>query len=148
LWGVFFVVVNYLNKNIKDTLDLARNNMINESNIDCVLILSNNLIESTQDFTDSLYINNEERDKILKLQNAVRDQVNLFLTKTNDEKQLTDNQIQYTRLFKATPILNSCEMLKQIVRKNIGLTFYCPFLPRPIREVLNSGILSVRLCAA
>ena len=94
---------------------MARNNMIKESNIDCLLHISNNLIESTQDFTDSLYINNDERDKILKLQNDIRDQINLFISKTNEEKLLTDNQIQFTRLFKSTPILNSCETLKLIV---------------------------------
>lgn len=96
---------------------MARNNMIKESNIDCLLNICNNLIDSTQDFTDSLYINNEERDKIIKLQNDIRDQINLFITRTNEEKSLTDNQIQYTRLFKATPILNSCDTLKLIVSK-------------------------------
>ena len=94
---------------------MARNKMIDESSIDCVLNAANSLIDSTQDFTDSLYINNEQRDRILKLQNDIRDQTNIFLTRTNDEKQLTDNQVHYTRLFKATPILNSCEALKQIV---------------------------------
>ena len=91
--------------------------MIKESNIDCLLNIANNLIDSTQDFTDSLFLNNEDRDEILKLQNDIRDQVNLFLSKNNDEKLLTDNQIQYTRLFKATPILNSCETLKNIVNR-------------------------------
>lgn len=95
--------------------------MINEANINCLFNAANNVIESTQDFTDSLYVNNEQRDQILKLQNDIKEQTNLFINKTNDEKLLSDNQVHYTRLFKAAPILSSCEMLKKIV----SYFFYC-----------------------
>ena len=53
--------------------------MITESSGDVVFNALNDLIESTQDFTDSLYINNDQRERIVRLQNEIREQTLNYL---------------------------------------------------------------------
>lgn len=113
-------------RNFEDKLDLARNNMItpNETLSDnSVINAMNELIESTQDFTDSLCIQNEQRERIIKFQNEIREQTNIFLKNENamfddsdsHQEQPLNNRNSYSRLFQTTIILNNCLTLKKLV---------------------------------
>lgn len=110
-------------RQFEDALDLANNDLLEKENVFMVNTL-NALIDSTQDFTDSLYINNDQREKILHLQNDIREQTlmalklkecqkNLDLSDSSDDKKndnSSDNQ------FKSAPILSDCEVLKQLLQ--------------------------------
>jgi hypothetical protein len=129
----------------KDALELAKNNMITESNGDLVFNALNDLIESTQDFTDSLYINNEQRDRIIRLQNEIREQTLNYLrddqnrsnesndlnatnasnidafsandtTTTTTNTTTTDNEYKFNRFFNCSSILNNCDVLKKLLQ--------------------------------
>jgi len=114
--------------------------MITESNGDLVFNALNDLIESTQDFTDSLYINNEQRDRIIRLQNEIREQTLNYLrddqNRSNESNDLnatnasnmdafsandtasttTDNEFKFNRFFNCSTILNNCDVLKKLLQ--------------------------------
>jgi hypothetical protein len=83
------------------------------SDTDCILNALNYMIDSTQDFTDSLYIRNDQRERLLRLQNEIKEQTNSFV---NSEEYSDDmNKVTYSRLFKLSPLMTSCETLKKNV---------------------------------
>lgn len=102
--------------------------MITESNGNLVLNALNALIDSTQDFTDSLYISNDQRERIIRLQNEIRDQTLLFLRDINNHEQSNSdsannnnsnsnsNTAKFNRLFNCTSMLNDCEVLKKLLQ--------------------------------
>jgi hypothetical protein len=125
-------------KNFEDAIELAKNNMIpSQTNENLVLNALNNLLDSTQDFTDSMYITNDQREKILKLQTELKEKTLLFLKEEQDinlsEEQQQRQQQQpelnnnnnfhlnrinrFNRLLvKSVPILNDCETLKKLLQ--------------------------------
>ena len=100
--------------------------MITESNGNLVLNALNALIDSTQEFTDSLYISNDQRERIIRLQNEIRDQTLLFLRDTNTQDQSNadssntnnsnTNSAKFNRLYNCTSMLNDCEVLKKLLQ--------------------------------
>ncbi len=86
----------------------------------------NRLFDSLQDYTFSMYINNEQRESIVKLQNEVRDQT---LTRLRSEESVTsiketdystiensnDPASQKSCSFKTASILASCAALKKLI---------------------------------
>ena len=133
------------------------------------------LIESTQDFTDSLYINNDQRERIIRLQNEIREQTLLYLkdehrlkqeqdqdsnnntsntnnntsnidetttttTKNESTQQQTasnSNGTRFTRLFKTSPILNDCEVLKKLLQSQTMQLANCLFRENQDATLLN-----------
>ena len=134
----------------KDALDLSRNNMLNMENGNMLILNALScLIDSTQDFTDSLYINNDQRERIIRLQNEIREQTLLYLKEEHRLKQQQQQQIQeqqtsnstngtrFTRLFKTSPILNDCEVLKKLLQSQTMQLANCLFRENQDATLLN-----------
>jgi hypothetical protein len=108
--------------------------MITESSGDVVFSALNDLIESTQDFTDSLYINNDQRERIVRLQNEIREQTLGYLRDdqnlSNESQDLNNNNIdnyctnastsdsdlKFNRIFNSSTLLNNCDVLKKLLQ--------------------------------
>ena len=116
--------------------------MITESNGDLVFIALSEFIDSTQDFTDSLFINNDQRERIIRLQNEIREQTLVYLKEENhqnEQNDLNNNNAQaasssignydrnyqqnsgssdsrFNRLFNSSSILNNCDVLKKLLQ--------------------------------
>lgn len=111
---------------------MVKNNLLMENENIYILTALNALIDSSQDFNDSLYINNEQRERILRLQNEIREQTIISLKNDQQIKQdqsITDNnnntkekKTQSTGVpspgsqFNAVPILSNCEVLKKLLQ--------------------------------
>jgi hypothetical protein len=100
--------------------------MISNSNGNLVLCALNNLIDSTQDFTDSLYVKNDQRERIIGLQNEIREKTLNYLrveeqdsnvNKLNNSGDDLASSSSSKNLFSnlCSPILNDCEILKKIL---------------------------------
>jgi hypothetical protein len=64
-----------------------------------ILNALNSLLDSTQDFTDCLYISNEQRERIIRLQNDIREQTLIYLkeeimTKQQEQQEIDSNNNQ------------------------------------------------------
>ncbi len=135
---------------------MAHNNLLLADGNMYVLNALNSLIDSTQDFTDSLFINNEQRERIIRLQNEIREKTLLYLkeeiqTKQNNEKnklESANNAIDdeecnsesnknMNRFFKATPILNDCEVLKKLLQTQTMQLTNCMFRENQDATLLN-----------
>jgi hypothetical protein len=106
-----------LSQKKKDIVDLVRNNMINETNNEAIANAANCMIDSTQDFTDSMYIGNEQRERVLNLSNEIKQHIDLLLNndETPNDSMNNNNKPDFSRLFKLSPLLGSCETLKKTV---------------------------------
>lgn len=153
----------FINSYVKDALDLVRNNLISETNGEnLVLSALNILIDSTQDFTDSLYINNDQRERIIRLQNEISEKTIFFLKDTTNQEQNSDQQDQYdqnlgacssslntdpnnnnltnkfnNKIFKCSPILNDCEVLKKLLQSQTMQLANCLFRENQDATLLN-----------
>jgi hypothetical protein len=163
----------------EDALDLSRNNMLNLENGNLyVLNALSTLIDSTQDFTDSLFINNDQRERILRLQNEIREKTLSYLkeehrlkqekeqdtdksntknkavddttavpnqnessttTNTSNQQAQTSSQtnIRFARIFKTSPILNDCEVLKKLLQSQTMQLANCLFRENQDATLLN-----------
>lgn len=107
--------------------------MIAESNGNLVLNTLNDLIESTQDFTDSLYINNDQRERIIRLQNEIREQTLFYLKEESNQSESRDlnnnasnfhiknnenvnSEMRFNRVFNCSSILKNCDVLKKLLQ--------------------------------
>lgn len=132
-------------RQFEDALDLSRNNMLNLENGNLLILNAlSTLIDSTQDFTDSLYINNDQRERILRLQNEIREQTLLYLKEEHklkeqeeDQTAQTSNNSRFTRLFKTSPILNDCEVLKKLLQTQTMQLANCLFRENQDATLLN-----------
>lgn len=80
-------------RQFEDVLDLISNHLLMENESIYLINALNGLIESTQDFTDSLYINNEQRERIIRIQNEIRERT--LITLRNDmEKKVDENNVE------------------------------------------------------
>jgi len=83
-----------------------------------ILSALNCLLDSVQDFTDSMYVNKEQRERVLKQQSEVREQT-LASLKPEETTIVPDTSENLTGQkpdqFKAAPILTSCEALKKLL---------------------------------
>lgn len=121
-------------RQFEDALELAKNNMVNESNENLVLNALNLFIDSSQDFTDSPQVNNEQRERIIRLQNEIRDKTVQFV---HEEESINQSEQQEARLLggssqqnfhlnriarhnrllvKSVPILNDCDLFKKLLQ--------------------------------
>ena len=144
---------------------MSRNNLLINLDTGNMLILNalSCLIDSTQDFTDSLYINNDQRERIIRLQNEIREQTLLYLKEEHRLKQeaaataaataaavaeqdqqttsvsANDQQTstRFTRLFKTSPILNDCEVLKKLLQSQTMQLANCLFRENQDATLLN-----------
>lgn len=93
--------------------------MISNENI--LNSLLSELLESTLDFIDSTQISNEQRDKIIKLRNDIKEETSQLIKQLNDPHESTALNDNYQRnnnnskIFQITTILNTCNSLKIIV---------------------------------
>ena len=120
---------------VKDALDLAHHNLLMENGSLFVLNALNSLVDSTQDFTDSLYVNNEQRERIIRLQNEIREHTLVFMKDEIQTKQQQQQQHEgeptpadgehqaevsgkpnERTQFKVAPILNDCDVLKKLLQ--------------------------------
>jgi HPt (histidine-containing phosphotransfer) domain-containing protein len=103
---------------------MIRNNMISNdinNNENTLNNLLNELLDSTLDFIDSIQLNNEQRDKIIKLKDDIREETNLLIKQLNESQESIDfindyhKNNQNSKIFQITTILNSCNSLKILV---------------------------------
>ena len=106
------------------------------SNENLVLNTMELLVDSTQDFTDSAYTGNEQRERIVRLQNEIRDKTRLFVAEEEEINRAEQNEqtllesttaaassnihlnriARYNRLLvRSTPVLNDCEVLRKLL---------------------------------
>ena len=89
--------------------------MIAEASGDLVLNSLNDLIESTQDFTDSLYVSNDQRERITRLQNEIRDQTLSYLKEETTHHDINNNSPDLNKSV-TSRILNNCDVLKKLLQ--------------------------------
>ncbi|CAF0889569.1 unnamed protein product, partial [Brachionus calyciflorus] len=98
-------------RQFEDSLELCTNNMLNEKNDQNVLFESlNKLIESTQDFTESLNVT--QREQILNQQNEIR-QKTLESIRPN-----TQNILKECDILKKILIIETLQLTNELFKKN------------------------------
>jgi len=119
----------------EDTLDLVKHDLIAESNDHALASTLTTLIDSTQDFTDSLYINNEQRERIMRLKNEITEKTQCFMrnnnvrcgligaecdannnNNNNNTSKSPSNQPNQRTFISCKSILDDCEILKKILQ--------------------------------
>ncbi len=111
----FFIDGNRILTKFKDSIDLVCNRMVSESSNHFILNAFNSLIDSTKDFIDSIHTSNDQRERVVHLTKEIREQTNL-LVNNQDKNLLTDsNDMDFSRLFRLSPLLNTCDALKKTV---------------------------------
>lgn len=93
-------------RQFEDALELAKNDMLNKKNDENVLEYLNNLIESIQDFTDSININ--QKEKLFMKQNEIR-QMTIQFSQLNQKDSIESIRPS------SSIILKECESLKKIL---------------------------------
>lgn len=128
-------------RQFEDALDLAKNNMITEANSNLVVQSLQLLINSIQDYTNSRYINNDQRERISRIQNEIRDQILVCLKEdsNNNNNKETNNGTnnKFNRLYDYSSILNDCEVLKKLLQSQTMQLANCLF-----RENRDAGLLN------
>lgn len=107
---------------------MSSNNLLMEDGSLFVKNALNDLINCSLDFSESRYINNDQRDQAIRLQSEIREQT-LIIMKTDIEQKQNENINNEPNLtedtstshikrnkFKSTPILIKCEILKKLLR--------------------------------
>ncbi len=108
--------------------------MITDVNSNLVVQSLTFLNNSIQDYTNSIYINTDQRERIMRLQNEIRDHVLLSLkddqlksnqrdstinnssNNNDDSNQQQPQQSKFNRLFDYSTILSDCEILKKLLQ--------------------------------
>lgn len=109
-------------RDFENALDLIQNNMLADSADTFLLNALNNLIDSTQEFTDSLYISNDQRERIVRLQSEIKEQVMNYLREgSHQSSQSQQSTSNGNRSYKLTPILNDCDVLKRLLQSQTML---------------------------
>ena len=110
---------------------MSGNNLLMEDGSLFVMNALKDLIDSSLDFTESRYINNELRDRIIRLQNEIREKTllnlksdieykqkkNLNNKETNSTEDTNASNLKHNK-FKSTAILIDCEILKKILQSH------------------------------
>jgi hypothetical protein len=126
--------ISFINamRQFEDTLDLVKNDLITAESNDHVLANTLNcLIDSTQDFTDSLYINNEQRERIIRMNSEISEKTQVLIRnndgnalgteyasdKNNNNSSNKRSKSPSNRAFISCKIiLDDCEILKKILQ--------------------------------
>ena len=107
---------------------MANNNLLNENDTLYIVNSLNSLIDTTQDFTDSLHISNDQRERILQCQHEIKNKTLANLKKHEEAPNESDllskstKSPQYQNLqFKSSTVLADCEALKKLLQSQTML---------------------------